>query len=97
MPWPNTTAPGGGAWSARHGGFVYYHGQGEREVILVKPSASPRTTPWIVSSIALTGDLPAADTMVGAGAHCKRFLEHPQADGFVWLGQTSAPPQWFRV
>lgn len=97
--WPAAAVAGGGAcWSELLGGIAFYYGQGESDVLLVKPPASnPKTTPWDVSTITFSGDTPAKDTVVGAGSHCRRFVEHKDAGGFLWLGNTQAPVQFFKV
>lgn len=93
------TGPGGGScWSEQLGGFAFYGGQGESEVTVVKPPAgNPRTTPWDVSTITFSGATPGKDTLSGAGSHCKRFLEHKAAGGFLWLPSTQSPVQFFKL
>lgn len=97
--WPTPNLyDGGSCWSELLGGIAHYHGQGESILSLVRPpSGNPRTTPWPVTAIGFSGDTPARDTQSGAGAHCKRFLEHPAAGGFQWAGRTDAPFQFVRV
>ncbi len=98
-PWPNDLSWGGGDWSERLRGVAYYHGRGESFFVLVRPpvSGDPRTTPWDTQTINFTGAAPALNDVIGAGAHCKRFIPHDAAGGFLWLGQTSAPVQFWKV
>ncbi len=97
--WPTPALPsGGGCWSKQIGGFAYYHGAGESTVVAVTPpSGNPRTAPWNVQLLTFSGDAPPSDDVVGAGAHCKRFVEHEAATGFLWLGRTTAPVQFFKL
>lgn len=99
VAWPNTTRPGGACWSTLLGGFAYYHGRGEQTMVTVRPPATGdvRYAAWQLDTLTFTGDMPAIDTTVGAGAHCKRLLEHPAAGGMVWLGNTRQVPQFFKV
>jgi hypothetical protein len=98
--WPNTNPyrSGGGFWSDILGAIVYHHGAGEKELRIVKPSATgnPRTTPWDITVRTFTGDTPALDETIVAGAHCKRLVEVPAANGALWFGRTRSPTQWFK-
>lgn len=97
-PWPaGVSYSGGGFWSESKRAFYYYHGQGEQSIRSVKPpAANPRTTPWTVQVISFSGDASPADTMVGAGAHCKRFMPMENTGGALWLGSTIAPAQFWK-
>ena len=84
------SSAGGACWSELLGGFAYYHGRGESEVLLISPSGADLRQKWTINKVPFTGTA-APDPMWLAGAHCKRFLEHKDAGGFLWLGDAKAP------